>query len=449
MQKMLEQQLENLTIKPGEIVLAAVSGGVDSVVLLDLLYSVREQYGFQLQVAHLDHRIRPQSGDDACFVQQRCAELGIPCQVEVADVPQLAAQRKLSLETAAREARREFLQRVAEQLGARLIVLGHQRGDQAETFLQRLLRGSGTAGLGGMRPLQGIWWRPLLDCSREQILGYARQHGLTWVEDASNADPDYLRNRLRHQLLPELHGYNPQIEPRLAELCRQLADETDYWQEKISGILPELIVSESDGLRLSRPGLLGLHPALRARLEREALRRVRGDLQRIESIHLKAIDDLLSAGRSQAQLDLPGCWAARRYDILWLRSAAPEILPGYDLALSVPGELELPCGRVLLAALQEEQLGESARVAEFSWSELPGELRVRSWRPGDRFAPAGMAGHQHLKAYFSNQKVELEERARTPLLTCGDEILWVIGRRRSRHAVPGRKVGKNLRLELI
>jgi len=200
---------------------------------------------------------------------------------------------------------------------------------------------------------------------------------------------------------------------------------------------------------LSRPGLLNLHPALRLRLLREALRRVRGDLQRIESIHLKAVDQLLLASRSQAQFDLPGCWAARRYDCLWLRAKPPEPLPAYELELPVPGELELPCGRVLLAVLQDEQGGESAQVAEFACAELVGELRVRSWRPGDRFAPSGMTGHKQLKAFFSDEKVELEERARAPLLTCGGEIVWVAGKRRSRHAAAEGKAGKILRLELI
>ena len=449
MQRILEEQLAAAAISPGEILLVAVSGGVDSVVLLHLLKAAADRFGLQLQVAHLDHCLRPESGADARFVQKLCSKLALPCHVEAAEVQRLAEKMKLSLETAAREARREFLQRTAHKIGARLIVLAHQRGDQAETFMQRLLRGSGTAGLGGMRPLQGLWWRPLLDCSREQILAYAKQHNLAWVEDESNADPEFLRNRLRHQLLPELRSYSPQIESRLAELCRQLAAENDFWQEQVGVLLPDLTLSKGDGLRLSRPGLLGVHPALRARLLREALRLVRGDLQRLEAVHLRAVDRLLTAQRSQAQLDLPGCWAARRYETLWLRATAPALPSDYELALPVPGELALPGGQVLLASLQDELLGESARVAEFARQELAGLLRVRSWRPGDGFAPEGMVGHKRLKAFFADEKVELEERNRTPLLTCGDEILWVIGRRRSRHAVAGCGSGQILRLELL
>jgi tRNA(Ile)-lysidine synthase len=449
MRRVLEQQIRKRGIRGGETLLVAVSGGIDSVVLLDLLNGAAPRFGFRLQVAHLDHQLRPQSAADARFVAQLCAALGIPCHVEVAAVLPLAKKRKLSLETAAREVRREFLQRTAGQLGARLIALAHQRGDQAETFLQRLLRGSGTAGLGGMRPLREVWWRPLLDCSREQILAYAGQNDLVWVEDQSNADPAYLRNRLRHQLLPDLRTYNPQVEQRLAELCRQLQVEEDFWAEQVGALFPDLLADATDGLRLFRQGLLRAHPALRLRLFREALRRVRGDLQRIEAAHLYAMDRLLVAGPSQAQLDLPGCWLARRYETLWLRQTPAQILPAYELKLSIPGELELPCGRVLLASLQEEQGGESARVAEFARDELSAPLRVRSWRPGDRFAPAGMAGHKQLKEFFSDQKIELEERARTPLLTCGEEILWVVGKRRSQAAVGGRKTGPILRLELV
>lgn len=445
----LEQQLIEAGIRDGSALLVAVSGGVDSVVLLHLLRRVASTRNLALQVAHLDHRIRAGSEADADFVRDLCRDWVLPCHTGRFDVPALAAAQGVSLEMAARQARRAFLQSTAEQLGCERIVLAHHRDDQLETFLLRLVRGSGLSGLAAMEKLQGPWWRPLLEIGQKEILAYALEQKLRWVEDESNSDPVFLRNLMRHQVVPLLRAINPQLDNRLTVLTGQIRQEEDFWQQQVAAVLPGLMQSSATGLRLSRSGLLGLHPALRLRLLREALRLVRGDLQRIESDHLLAVDHLLLAERSQAQLDLPGCWAARRYDSLWLRSFPPEKVPAFELTLPVPGELELPCGRVLLAVLQDEQGEESARVAEFAYAELPGELRVRSGRSGDRFAPLGMDGHKQLKAFFIDEKVELEDRRRTPLLTCGDEIVWVVGMRRSRLAIPGRKVGKILRLELI
>ena len=432
-----------------DLLLVAVSGGVDSVVLLHALCSVAGSLNLSLQVAHLDHQIRSESSTDADFVRDLCVQWELPCHIEACAVPALAEQGKLSLEMAGRQARREFLQRVAKQTDAERIVLAHHQDDQVETFLLRLLRGSGQSGLAAMRVHQGIWWRPLMSCSREQILGYARRHKLTWVEDESNRDPVFLRNRLRTQIIPQLRDINPRIDNHIAGLTQQFQSEEDYWQELIVQKFADLVLSCEDGLRLSRPLLLAQHPALRMRLLREALRRLRGDLQKIESVHLRAVEGLLAGERVQAQLDLPGCWVARRYDTLWLRDGAPEELSPFDLSLPVPGERELPDGRVLRTCLQDEQEGESANVAEFCFAELAQPLRIRCWRAGDRFEPQGMAGHKKLKHFFADNRVEREDRLSTPLLVSENTILWVVGKRRSCHAVSRHGGGKVLRVELL
>ena len=429
--------------------LVAVSGGVDSVVLLHLLRSLAEPLNLSLQVAHLDHQIRPESAADADFVKDLCAQWDLPYYIEVCAVPALAEQGKISLEMAGRQARREFLQRIAGQNDMERIVLAHHRDDQVETFMLRLLRGSGQSGLVAMRIQQGIWWRPLLNCSREQILDYAQQHKLSWVEDKSNRDPAFLRNRLRAQIIPQLREINPRFDKHISGLTQQLQFEEDYWQEQVEQLFDDLIVSPHDGLRLSRTVLLAQHPALRLRLFREALRRTRGDLQKIEAIHLYAIESMLTGQRSQAQLDLPDCWVARRYETLWFRASAPELPDPFELSLDIPGELELPDGRVLRVTLQDEQEGESLNVVEFAFARLQLPLRVRNWCPGDRFEPQGMDGHKKIKRFFADNRIELEERLSTPLLVSGKTILWVAGKRRSRHAVAGHDSGKNLRVELL
>ncbi len=429
--------------------LIAVSGGVDSVVLLHLLCSLAESLNLSLQVAHLDHQIRLESVADGDFVRDLCRQRGIPCHIEVCDVPTMAEQEKVSLEMAGRKARREFLQRIAGKINAEQIVLAHHRNDQVETFMLRLLRGSGQSGLAAMRVHQGIWWRPLLYYSREQIFDYARQHKLRWVEDSSNSDPVYLRNRLRNQIIPQLVEINPNFNNKIAGLTQQFQLEEDYWQQQVEQKFADLVISHNDGLRLSRPVLLAQHPALRMRLLREALCQVRGDLQKIAAVHLQAIENMLVGRRSQAQLDLPDCWVARRYEILWFRKVAPTVADPFDLLLPVPGELELPDGRVLCVTLQDEQEGESPDVTEYSFAELPLPLRVRNWQDGDRFEPSDMVGRKRLKHFFADTKVELETRLNTPLLVSGGEILWVVGMRRSCHAVAEHDRGTILRVELL
>ncbi len=440
-----------IAILPPQVnrLVVAVSGGVDSVVLLHLLVSIAQSQRFFLQVAHLDHRIRPESRADADFVRELCEQWQLPCRVEECDVPELAAQKKVSLEMAGRNARREFLHRIAGQVDADFVALAHHRDDQVETFMLRLLRGSGQRGLAAMQVCQQPWWRPLLNCSREQIIGYARHHQLHWVEDESNRDPAFLRNRVRQQLMPQLREINPRFDDQIAALTHRFQQEENYWREQVAYHFNPLIVATDDGLRLSRKQLLEHHPALRLRLIQEALRRVRGDLQRIEAVHLHAVEELLAGGRSQAQIDLPGCWIARRYATLWIRSKAPVPASPYAFPLPLPGAVELPSGQVVQATIHDELEGESPRVAEFSAAEIDTPIQVRSWRPVDRFEPQGMTGRKKLKNFFSDNRVEHETRAAIPLLVAGETILWVAGMRRSRHAVAGCDKGAVVRVELL
>ncbi len=449
MQAFVERQISAAKIGADDKLLVAVSGGVDSVVLLHLLASCARRYDLQLHVAHLDHQIRSKSSADADFVRRLCSELNLPCVVESRDIQGLAATEKISLEMAGRTARRDFLLRQADRVGARLIALAHHRNDQVETLLLRLLRGSGVAGLSAMQELQDRWWRPLLGSSREQILAYARQHSLSWVEDETNADPAFLRNRVRHQFLPQFREVNPQVDERLAELSRQLQSDETYWQQQVEEAFPSVLLSSEAGLRLDRQKLLVCPEALQVRLLREALRQVRGSLQRLEAVHLHKISDLLNGDRSQAQLDLPGCWVARRYDQLWLREQAPELLAAYDLSLSVPGELLLPCGRTLRARRVSTSVGETATRVEFDSHELGTSLRVRNWRPGDKFTPRGLSGSKKIKRLFGDLKLEMEQRSRVPLLIFGEHILWVAGLRRSDRAAVSDATKQILCLELL
>ena len=430
-------------------VLVAVSGGVDSVVLLHCLCQLQQQLSLRLKVIHLNHNIRKESTADADFVRDLCLQLQVECEIESYDVPRLAQEQKVSLEMAGRNARRQLFQRAAKKSNCDLVALAHHQDDQIETFMLRLVRGSGVAGLASMKVLNDNLWRPLLHCSRAQIVDYAKHNNLSWVEDASNADPVYLRNRIRHKILPLLKDINPGFNVLTAGLIEQLQQDSDYWNVFVVENFGRFVVSVSDGLRLNRQALVDNHEAVRVRIIREALKHVRKDLSGIENKHIQAIIDLLLLGPSQGQLDLPGCWVARRYETLWLRDLAPEVLPDYNKVMPLPGVVVLPDGRHLCSSFACHIQGESKLVAEFNLQQIQLPLTIRSWRPGDRFHPQGMTGRKKVKDYLGDAKVEKEDRQRLLVLAAGEEILWLIGQRRSALAGVDGHCQQILRVELV
>jgi tRNA(Ile)-lysidine synthase len=433
---------------PGSRVLVAVSGGVDSMVLLYLLSGIAAKLDLSLGVAHVDHQIRSSSHVDADFVRNACADLGLPFHLRTVNVPKLAAACGASLELAGRNARRTFFCHLREKYGYDRIALAHHQQDQVETFLLRVIRGTGVSGLASMRTIDGFWWRPLLCCSRQQIELYAQAHDVRWREDETNRDVDYLRNLIRLKLVPCMTTVNPQFGPRIENLIEQVQQEEDFWILQVRAAYERVLLDDSDGLRFDRRGLLEIHPALRLRLYRYALAQVRDSLQGLEAIHLHDVDALLRCERSQSQIDLPGVWVARRYECLWLRKQAPQKVSFLTKQLSPPTQLEWLDGLWLKATFIEKSFGETPCAVEFDWDRLEGLLTVRNWKAGDRFVSQGMSGHKRIKRLFGDAKIELEQRSRIPLITCGEEILWVAGVRRSQVAPVTADSRRILRLEL-
>lgn len=439
---------EQHLLSSGDRVLVAVSGGADSVALLHLLHALAPTFPFSLLAAHLDHGMRPESPADADFVRQLCARLGVFLVEEKVDVPLLAAARRRGLEEAARDCRRQFLQQAAACHGCSAVALGHHRDDQTETVLFRLLRGSALSGLAAMRPHAPPFIRPLLTFTRQQIREFINREGLVFIEDTSNADVTFTRNRIRHQLLPALRDFNPRIDEHLARFSSRLALEEDYWAAEERRLLAELGQIGDAEVSFERSRLLRLHPAVRLRLLRRALLMVRGDLLEVAACHLEAVEGMLLADRPQAELHLPGAWAARRYERLWLRRAAPEDLPPVLVTIEGPGVYSLPCGGEVEVSLLPSALGQGRHVAEFSAAEVRFPLILRSPRPGDRLRPAGMAGSKKLKDLLIDAKVPQEARRRLLLVVADDEILWVVGMRRVAGRAPSPVRGMVLRIAL-
>ena len=316
LEQKLKSALRRLGIGESGSLVVAVSGGMDSVALLDALVHLRQRgkLPLNLVVAHLNHQLRGEESDgDEAFVRRLAAERELPCLAERIAVADFAQTNKLNLEAAARRLRYDFLARAAEQTGAQFVCTAHTLDDQAETILMRLLRGTGAEGLAGIHPVRSLGQsvkliRPLLAVTRTEVAAYCQQHNLEFRHDSSNDSPEFTRNRVRHELLPMLASFNPRSNQALVRLSELLADDESFLRQTTADALAE--VRQGDGLSIKR--LRKLHVAIRRRVVRQWLNEARGGLLRIEAVHISAIEQLIASQKSGRIIELPGSWQVRR-----------------------------------------------------------------------------------------------------------------------------------------
>lgn len=444
----VRRALKEAGVRPGDTVLAAVSGGVDSTVLLHLLAALREPIGFALRAAHLNHGLRGAEADaDAAFAVEACRALGVPVTAALRPVRPRPGE---SPHAAARRVRYRFLGAAARACGAVFLATGHHADDLAETVLLRLAAGAGSGGLGGMARRAGgarrpVRVRPLLALRKAELVGWAQERGIAWREDASNRDPRYPRARLRAEVMPALTAFAPHAVESLCREARVLADEADLIAAQAAAALAPLRREEGVATVVDRAGLAALHPALL----RGAVALLLGERlpRRGSTAHVEAVADL-ARGRTGRRVDLPGGVTAEAcYGRLVLaRRGADAEAPG-PVALAVPGVTAVPWAAVRLEARLEAREGapegtpEGAGWARFDPSRFSGPLTVRPRVPGDRFRPAGLGGHgQKLKRFLIDRKVPRPQRDRTPLVVAPEGILWVVGMRQDeRFVVKGRQ----------
>ena len=432
----------------GANILAACSGGPDSLALVDLLFEYQQAGEIKLAVVHFNHCLRGEASvQDAEFVRQFCAERGLVCFGGSANLPELLRLQGGSLEELARIERYRYLRQVSAQLGGGWIATGHHRDDQAETVLLNLLRGSGGRGLGAMLPINGDVVRPLLCLSRSEIEEYCRQRNLQPRIDASNADVELLRNRLRHELLPALKKqYNPGLTETLCRTASILAEEQDFLRCQAQELLPRMVGKIAGGCRIDAVLFCRLHVAMQRELLRLLMEQLRGDAKGIGFVHIEQIRRLVLRQDGSRCIDLPGGWQARRtYRQLFLVQMAcastdpvvePDLALRQPVLLHCPGETALPecgvtirCMRLAADAPRPTDLGPDKVVFDCAALRFP--LQVRRRLPGDLFHPLGAPGSRKLKKILIDLKVPASERERLPLVCDDAGILWVAGLRRA------------------
>ena len=431
-------------IQPKETVLVGVSGGVDSLALLYALHTLRHELDCQLHIAHLDHSFREDSADDAVYVVNQADRLDLPISRDRIDVPQLMLDQKLSAEVAARRARYHFYECVSERIGATKIALGHHRGDQAETVLMHLLRGAGALGLKGILPVRdGKFIRPLLAFSREEIEDFVAQLGLRPRRDPTNYQLDYLRNRVRLELIPILErAYNSNVQNALNQTAELLQAESDYLETlaydafqacRIASCSPDTVV-------LDRCLFREYHLALRRRILRLAVAEVFGEVRDLYFNHFESMLTLIEGEAPNSALDLPNGGAFRRaYNRVFIQKSI-DSYPSFEYEVAVPGHTPFPLlDAEMIATVVESSINRVATdkfpdgkfQAVFDLDRLQLPLKLRQRRDGDRFHPFGMRGTKKLKDLLIDAKIPQQERGRVPVLMNGDEIIWVVGYRTS------------------
>jgi tRNA(Ile)-lysidine synthase len=486
-----------------ELVVVGVSGGADSVCLLHVLAKCQKKLGIKLHIAHLNHQLRgAESEADAEYVSNLAGSLGIPSTIDRQDVAAYRTERNCSIEEAARQLRYAFLARVAREVGANRIAIGHTRDDQVETILMHILRGTGITGLCGLAPCspmaydrQGMSWlasplslrakrsnllviRPLLDITREETTSYCQEHQLDPRIDSSNLSPSFFRNRLRLQLLPLLRQYNPSVDQALLRLADIAKEDNALIEQQASGWWDEVARQENNAIYLNRKQIASLPIALQRHLLRASVTKLAGDVRDIEASHIEAARSLLNKQASK-RISLPhGFICQGGYDELviasppsviaseaWQSQLPPCPFPPLsdEFPLKVPGKTVFPGWKVIASIVRERAASLSSQgtlstsertyqgnlVAHFDLHKTGTELFIRQRQPGDRFQPLGMSMPKKLYEFMVDAKIPRSWRGHIPIVCSPQQIIWVVGWRIDNRVKTTEASQKILRLEFI
>lgn len=423
---------ENQMIEKGDKVLAAVSGGADSVCLLHILVSLRKILGCEICAVHVHHGLRGAEADgDAEYVRELSDMWEVPCLVVYEDVAGYASRRGIGVEEAGRELRYLAFEREARGRGAQKIAVAHHQDDQAETILHNLFRGSGIKGLAGMAPVRGKIIRPLLAVTRREILEYLGQRGIAGHADSTNASMDYTRNRMRHKVIPVIcREINLAAVEHIASAGELLSQADRYFNQEARRLW---LGNRRQG---EKPGQWGIEAQVLSELPQilkgytvmEMLRETVGQQKDMASVHVEGILDLAEKGTGRT-LSLPcGLRARKEYSMVWLEKAEEE--------KKGQGEVEedlfssplftAECVPAGILRKKYKEIPEKKYTKWFDYDKIKGTLSVRTRRPGDYFTLKD-GKKKTVKAFMIDEKIPREDRDRILLVTEGQHVLWIVG----------------------
>jgi tRNA(Ile)-lysidine synthase len=421
-------------IEKEDRILVGVSGGSDSTALLHVLNDLKSTLGIKLVVAHFHHGLRAETADrDASFVRRLSLDLGLPYVEERGDVAAYQKESGLSRQEAARHLRLQFLERVRRSSDLRKIALGHTRDDQVEELMMRLIRGVGPDALAGMSIVRDeVIIRPFLHIPKSSILRFLKERGLNFMEDESNRDIRYLRNRVRHQVLPLLRAVNPRVDQALHRLSLLAEEDRSYWTQAETNLWLKLVIYESEGLVvLNRAGLREQHGALASRLVRGAVCKLKGASRSLNFGHVQAVLEAVKGNRSNLHMDFP---LGVSVDIAYgeVVFSLRDRFKAFNLTLERPGTLVI---NEIQSRLKVEQAAFSSGCeldcgpweALIDAKSIHWPLAVRTMVPGDRMEPLSLGFSKKLKDIFMDRKIARWKRTLLPILESKGDIVWVAG----------------------
>ena len=425
-------------IQHQDCILIGLSGGPDSVCLLHALVMLREELSLTLYTAHLNHNLRGlEASEDAGFAMAFSREMDVHCMVKSEDIQDIARRERISTETAGRIRRYEFLEEVAEKIGANKIAVGHHLHDQAETLLMHLIRGSGLTGLAGMAFRSNRLIRPLLQVSRDAVLEYCRENQLTYRRDPTNEEPVVFRNQIRLELIPLLETYNPKVVQALGRCARLLREDEQTLDHLAQMFIDDELVVATNAYTFADAALAGIPDSVLSRVIRKIWHKMTNSHHTLQWDHISQIRDACRRRGPEKWFQLPGDIQARvtAGELAFVPSKEEGIVPAKTMppvCLRKEGITWLPGGRGsirchLRPAAHPEQLSTHPSRQLLAADHLTMDLVLRCRYPGDKWQPLGMSGRKALKKTMMELGIPKDQRDLQLLFCHGDEILWVIG----------------------
>lgn len=419
----------------GDRVIVGVSGGPDSMALLNFLHSLKNEYSLYVHVCHINHMLRDrESEEETLYVREFCKNLDIPCSTKYVDIDSISKIMGLSLEEAGRMARYDFFADTAKEVNANKVAIAHNMNDQAETVLMRIMRGTGLHGLCGIKPVRdSIYIRPFIYTSRCSIEKYCEANNLKPRIDSSNLEPVYARNRIRLELIPYIkENYNSNIEYTLSSMTELLSDDNDFIDGYAGSVYRDIAVCKDSVISIDIKVLKKLHNSIKKRIVRKAVEQVKGNLTGIENKHIELILSISDSGRAGSAVELPGRITARvAYNLLNIFEPSDETCHKFCYSLGIPGCIYIPEASGTLESEifnnNIDYINSNRFVKYFDYDKIKGSLCVRSRSEGDYIIPLGMKGSKRIKELFIDMKIPRSERDKIPLVSIDNEVVWVVG----------------------
>lgn len=422
-------------IEKGDFIAVGVSGGADSVCLLLLLCGLRKEFELTLKVVHVNHSIRKEAGEDQQFVEKLCEKLEVPWITFVEDAKATAKRESMSLEEAGRMIRYRCFRKVLKQHGGGKIAVAHHQNDQAETILYRMARGTGIQGLRGMEAVRADVIRPLLCLSKTEILSYLKEKNQSWMEDASNEDNTYARNKIRNQVIPVLQ----QVNSRAAEHIFSLSEEIEEWSRYLDQVLSKAwescVTCSEHECRIDLTRFLEEPEPVRRLLAKQTIEQTAGRKKDIEKVHIQNFCELAfkETGKS---IDLPyGLRVIKTYGEMLVETTGKR-------------EADMDLGRLIQTETGRDEKTEQKDFTKIiDYDKIDNDIQLRYRRQGDYFIFSKDGKSKSLNRYFIDEKIPREVRDKIPLAADGSRIIWIIGYRLSEMYKVSEETRRYLKLE--